>query len=104
MLVKTLVAVDGKVTFICHKCRTTCTRRADVKHYWKSSCAHNPSPEIQCRHCTVKKFLVRGKSNLVVHLQTVHELVGDFVCLKCQALFGLEALLKKHFDGCRVVK
>ena len=47
-LVKTVVAADGKVTFICRKCRTTCTRRADVKRHWKSLCAHNPSPEIQC--------------------------------------------------------
>ena len=43
-----------RIIFICKMCATTCTRKTDVKHHWKQSCAGNPAKEIICRHCFVK--------------------------------------------------
>ena len=101
-LVKAEETKGGKIIFICKKCATTATRKSDVKRHWNRACPKNPCHEIRCKHCpTEKKFYVRGHSKLVVHLQTDHNLVGDYVCLGCQALFGENDLLEKHVDKCK---
>ena len=104
-LVKTKQLEGGKVLFICRKCSRTATRKADVKRHWKSTCPKNPFPEIHCRHCLpLTKHSVRGKSNLVCHLQSQHSLVGEHVCLRCQSLFTDVKFLQKHNDKCKSEK
>ena len=95
-----------RIVFVCKMCATTCGRKTDVKRHWKQSCAGNPDKEIICRHCQIKneKNSPRGESNLIVHLQQVHELKGDFICLKCQALFSNLTLRDKHTSGCKGLK
>ena len=85
-------------------CSTTCTCKADVKRHWKQSCEANPNPEITCHHCLAKeeKVTLRGESNLVVHVQNVHSLKGDYICLKCHSLFTQQTLRDKHIPVCKI--
>ena len=103
-LVKNIQTDDEKIIFVCKMCSTTCTHKADVKRHWKQSCEANPNPEITCLHCLVKeeKVMLRGESNLVVQVQNVHSLKGDYICLKCHLLLTQQTLRDKHISVCKI--
>ena len=84
-----------KFMFLCRKCRTSCTRRADVRHHWRQACPENPNKAIQCKCCDSKK-MVYGVSGFMFHLMNLHGITGEVVCLKCQVFFQSDKLMKAH--------
>ena len=94
------VNLDTGKKFLCRMCRNSFTRRNDVKRHWKGSCLENPYREIQCKLCTDTRLVLRGQSNLIIHVMQRHGQRGDFICLKCHTLFSDETSLSKHTDVC----
>ena len=100
-LMREMTVEGGKTRFVCRKCQSTCTRRADVRRHWRSTCPGNPYPEIVCRHCLPAKKICRGTSNLIAHVMT-HGLKGEFICLRCHTLVTTQNHLDKHLEICQV--
>ena len=69
---------SNNIVFKCRKCtKSSCTRRADLRCHWQQYCPVNKMHVYECAHCKPTKYILYGKSNLLLHLQTKHSLSGE---------------------------
>ena len=89
--------------FACPSCSHGFGTKWDVnRHFVK--CLENPKRKMTCKQCSVngKSVDISGvEEGLVMHLQEVHNLGGDWLCENCHHLSQSEKQLEVHSAKCK---